>query len=76
MPEDKGAPPGWPEWARKSGSCPDPPPPGGKAWLDAAKRGDRMAMEPLLREDARVLTYDGKGCSLGFIGHTALHWAS
>ena len=68
-------------------------------------------MEPLLREDPAVLTYNGKGartrpnntrstilcgpslararsprrcylppptagCSLGFIGHTALHWAA
>ena len=76
MAEDQGPPPGWPEWSRWSKSCPTPPPPGGKAWLEAAKRGDRMAMEPLLREDARVLTYNGRGCSLGMIGHTALHWAA
>ncbi|KOO22558.1 stress-inducible protein [Chrysochromulina tobinii] len=33
-------------------------------------------MEPLLREDSRVLEYNGLGCSLGMIGHTALHWAA
>ena len=76
MAEDQGPPPGWPEWSRKSNSCPNPPPPGGKAWLDAAKRGDRTSMEPLLREDSRVLEYNGLGCSLGMIGHTALHWAA
>ena len=51
-------------------------PPGGKEWLEAAKRGDVGAMEPLLAANPDLLSYNGKGCSLGFIGHTALHWAA
>ena len=50
--------------------------PHGKAWLDAAKRGDVHAMQPLLAAEPRLLGYCGKGCSLGFIGHSALHWAA
>ena len=48
----------------------------GKAWLEAAKRGDVAAMRPLLAADASLMSYRGKGCSLGFIGHSALHWAA
>ena len=53
------------------------PPPGGREFLEAAKGGERAAMEALLVEHdkATLLAYGGKGCSLGFIGHTALHWA-
>jgi tetratricopeptide (TPR) repeat protein len=54
----------------------DPMPAGGREWLEAAKRGDQAAMERLLADDARLLSYRGKGCSLGFIGHSALHWAA
>ena len=50
--------------------------PHGKAWLEAAKRGDVHAMQPLLAAEPRLLGYCGKGCSLGFIGHSALHWAA
>ena len=50
--------------------------PHGKAWLEAAKRGDVHAMQPLLVAEPRLLGYCGKGCSLGFIGHSALHWAA
>ena len=50
--------------------------PHGKAWLDAAKRGDVHAMQPLFAAEPRLLGYCGKGCSLGFIGHSALHWAA
>ena len=46
-------------------------------FLEAGKRGDRAVMEPLLRaEGAALLEYNGKGCTLGFIGHTAQHWAA
>ena len=31
------------------------PPPGGKEWLEAAKRGDRRAMEPLLKAEPSLL---------------------
>ena len=50
--------------------------PEGKAWLEAAKRGDVHAMKPLLEAQPRLLGYRGKGCSLGFISHSALHWLS
>ena len=55
-----------------------PPPPGGQEFLQAAKGGERATMEALLRDHDRatLLSYGGKGCSLGFIGHTALHWAA
>ena len=52
------------------------PPPGGKEWLEAAKRGDRRAMEPLLKAEPSLLDYRGKGCPLGFIGHSALRAAA
>lgn len=51
-------------------------PPGGQAFLEAAKSGDIGQMEPLLQSDPSLLTYQGKGCPLGFIGHSALHWAA
>jgi hypothetical protein len=50
--------------------------PEGKTWLEAAKRGDVHAMKPLLAAQPRLLGYRGKGCPLGFIGHSALHWAA
>jgi len=33
-------------------------------------------MEPLLAAQPELLAYAGKGCSLGFIGHSALHWCA
>ena len=33
-------------------------------------------MQAILAAHPEVLSYRGKGCSLGFIGHTALHWAA
>ena len=33
-------------------------------------------MEPLLAANPALLAYQGKGCSLGFIGHSALHWSA
>ena len=52
------------------------PPPNGKEFLDAAKRGDQATMESLLQAQPELLAYNGKGTSLGFIGHSALHWAA
>ena len=52
------------------------PPPNGKEFLDAAKRGDQATMESLLQAQPELLAYNVKGTSLGFIGHSALHWAS
>lgn len=57
------------EWAEFAAS-------GGQAFLEAAKKGNIHEMEPLLAANPLLLSYGGKGCSLGFIGHTALHWAA
>lgn len=35
-----------------------------------------MAMEPLLADNPELIFYKGQGCSLGFIGHSALHWCA
>ena len=50
--------------------------PHGKEWLEAAKKGEVHAMKHLLAAHPTLLGYRGKGCSLGFIGHSALHWAA
>ena len=39
---------------------PPPPPPHGQEWLNLAKAGDIPAMEPLLRANPELLTYNGK----------------
>ena len=43
----------------------------GQQWIEAAKRGDRAAMEALLQQDESLVAYKARG-----IGHTALHWAA
>ena len=48
----------------------------GKEFLEAAKSGDRATMEALLQTQPELLAYNGKGISLGLIGHSALHWAA
>ena len=60
----------------------------GRAWLECAKRGDAGGLAGLLEAHRATFagllvgyrgvggqTHGGKGISLGFIGHTALHWA-
>jgi len=53
-----------------------PMPPHGPEWLEAAKHGDLATMERLFAANHELLSYRGKGCSLGFIAHSALHWAA
>lgn len=54
----------------------------GRAWLEAARRGDQQSMEGMggavVHKAARIplLSYRGEGTSLGMIGHSALHWAA
>ena len=49
----------------------------GREWLEAAKCGCLDAMRRLLSaHGAHLLGHRGKGCSLGFIGHSALHWSA
>lgn len=45
----------------------------GQQWVEAAKRGDREAMEELLEENDKdgLVGYHARG-----IGHTAMHWAA
>eukprot|EP00760_Papus_ankaliazontas_P007175 PhM_4_TR13297/c0_g1_i2/m.92183 len=51
----------------------------GKMWLDAARYKDVRTMKKLLKNKENqlaLLRYDGMGITYGFIGNTALHWAS
>ncbi|EFJ44630.1 molecular chaperone, partial [Volvox carteri f. nagariensis] len=48
----------------------------GRAWLEAARRGDLPTLERMLAENPRLLSYQGQGTSFAFTLHTALHWAA
>ena len=48
----------------------------GRAWLEAARRGDTPALQHLLNEHLQLLYFWGAGTNFGFTGHSALHWAA
>eukprot|EP00854_Cymbomonas_tetramitiformis_P002506 gene2506-3252_t len=48
----------------------------GRAWMDAARKGDIPSMQAALDLNPALLIYRGQGTNFGFTGHTALHWAA
>ena len=56
----------------------------GRTWLEAARFGNFAQLKKTFADvsctndatAARLLHYNGQGTSLGFVGNTALHWAS
>lgn len=48
----------------------------GREWLEAAKKGELAHLAAALARNPRLLQYAGEGTSLGFTGHSALHWAA
>eukprot|EP00757_Euglenozoa_sp_SAG-D1_P018417 gene18417-5903_t len=47
----------------------------GRAWFDAARSGDLSTIRKLLKHNKNFIHFNGKGCTYGFMGSTALHWA-
>jgi tetratricopeptide (TPR) repeat protein len=48
----------------------------GRAWLEAARRGDVDVLRQMLAAAPSLLYYWGTGTNFGFTGHSALHWAA
>ena len=48
----------------------------GRGWLEAAKKGELPHLAAALARNAKLLQYAGEGTSLGFTGHSALHWGA
>jgi tetratricopeptide (TPR) repeat protein len=48
----------------------------GKAWLEAARKGNMDELKKLLANSPHLLSYQGAGTKYGAVGHSAMHWCA